>query len=895
MYLTPWMNDHLIKDYRVRSSYANFRTIRFFVRQEYLHNQELLSNYLPPQIEYVEENRSETSTLTGHFFDIPFLCQENKNLGKEYLRHLILVGEGNEESKNVIARFIGNYQAEKQDQVKNISLVENDFVVPSSTDKIYNEQQISHKGHILLKLSQQLFPVPDFCVLTSRAYFLPVREKEASLIHAIENLEKMTGLTFGDETNPLVFAMRSATSFYIPGFLPTYLNAGINRTVYQGLRNKYGERPAGKIYLNNLQTIYKLLFPDQTKQDFCKSVRPDESMRDIEKKIEKLVREIGHGHEAILSDPLKQVLFFTESIHDYFRRNQDLAYTFKKGDISYPSIIMQKMVWTVRNDDSYPGVLYSRHSRTGLGIQIESAVNIFGDDIMTGNMERNDTEFFERGEIKYSFPAVYHFVPSLSKLEILFESPVTIEFAAEFRKNAYLFAMLQLNTSELTGRSTLLSAIDMYKKKLIPGERVIQLIQPYHLRQIFSERIDDKSFHELKHFCDGISVLPRSAVTARIFFSTTKALEAKRNGEKVCLCKETFVPADTIILYELDAIISLTPAAVHVVTSCLGYGIPAFINLHKYKVRLVNQTLVNEEGNILKEGDWITLSSKRRMILTGKASFEPARFQKYLEGAALDMQSKEEKVFVNIKAAYTEYQEIVKNLDYYHVNTLNDLVKIIRNDLQTQPDKAKKLVNNWLQSNLTLYTEQILKSEMGTHKDQQMIYDLFTLDGKILFFKKAIAMCIQRKINGFNAGSFMLGRFICLSHPIAFWEKMDECEIAFLLNEYILFEKYIQVLNDLGERHINRVKRKILDDGISSINLSHIDPTVFVTLKFIFKDWDLLRIKCSRDLDPETFYLIDLLKRPFGHFFDYHSPWSLNRLREICDNEHVPVPEATAN
>ncbi|HOW24781.1 MAG TPA: hypothetical protein PK711_03855 [Bacteroidales bacterium] len=889
------MNNHVIKDYRVRSSYANFRTIRFFLRQDPQSHQELLGNYLQPEIQYVEENRSEPGSITGHFFDIPFLCQENKSLGKEYLRHLILAREGNDGSKNIIDQYNGDYQAEKRVQVENTSLVEDEFVVPSSTDQTYNEHQISQKGHILLKLSQQLFPVPDFCVLTAKAYSLPVREKEASLIHAIDNLEKMTGLKFGDETNPLVFAMRSATSFYIPGFLPTYLNAGINRTVYQALKSKYGDRPAGKIYLNNLQTIFKLLFPDHTKNELCRSVRPDESVRDIEKKIEKLVREIARCNDAILSDPLKQVLFLAESMHDYFRRNQDLAYTFKKGDISYPSIIMQKMVWTVRNDESYPGVLYSRHSRTGLGIQVESAVNIFGDDIMTGNMERNDTEFFNREDVKRSFPAVYHFFPGLVKLESLFESPVTIEFAAEFTKNAHLFALLQLNTSELTGRSTLLSAIDMYRKSMIRGERVIQLIQPYHLRQIFSERIDDKSFQDLTPFCDGISVLPRSAVTARIFFSTAKALEAKRNGEKVCLCKETFVPADTIILCELDAIISLTPAAVHVVTSCLGYGIPAFINLYKYDVKLVNQSLVNTEGITIEEGAWITLSSKRRMILIGKANFEAARFQKYLEGEMLDMQPKEEKVFINMKAAYDEYQEIVKNLDYYHVNTLNDLIRIIRNDLQAKPEKARKLVNSWLHSNFTPYIEQVLKSEMGTHKDQQMIYDLLSLDVKIQFFKKAIALCMQRQISGFNAGSFMLGRFICMSHPVAFWEKMDACQIAFLLNEYILFEKYIQVLNDLGERHLNRVRRKILDDGISSINLWHIDPMVFVTLKLIFKDWDVIVEKCAGDLDPETLSLIELLKRPFGYFFDYRSPWSLNRLREICDNEHVPVPEETAS
>ncbi|HNS16985.1 MAG TPA: hypothetical protein PKH94_04285 [Bacteroidales bacterium] len=895
MYLYRKMNDHFIIDYTVRSSYSNFRTIKFFVEECVPENHSLYSNYLQPEIEYLEKNHSRTQVFCGHFFDIPFLCQENKEKGKEYLRHLILADEGNGESKNLVDELISRYKAEKQEQINRITLVEDPFVVPSSTDLGYSDEQISQKGAILLNLSQKLFPVPDFCVFTANTFFSTSHQKETSLRHAIENLEKMTGLKFGDATNPLVFAMRSATSFYIPGFLPTYLNAGINETVYQALKMKYGAVVAGKIYLNNLQSIHKILFPNHSRGDLCKPVGPDCTLKEIENGIDLLVEEVGKVNAAILSDPFSQVLFFVESMHEFFRCNQDLAYTFKRGNISYPSIILQKMVWTVRNDSSYPGVLYSRHSRTGIGIQIESAVNIFGDDIMTGSMERTDTEFFEREEIMNTFPAVYHFVPSLSKLETLFESPVTIEFAAEFRKNAYLFAVLQLNTSELTGRSTLLSAIDMFKKRMISAERVIQLIQPYHLRQIFSERIDDKSFQELAYFCKGISVLPRSAVTARIFFSTAMALEAKKNGEKVCLCKETFVPADTIILCELDAIISLTPAAVHVVTSCLGYGIPAFLNLYKYQVKLLDQALENSDGVVLREGDWITMSSKKRMILTGKANFEPARFQKYLEGEILDMQLKEERVFINMKAAYDEYQDIIRNLDYYHVNTLNDLIRVIRNDLQTKPDKAKKLVNSWLHSNLTPYIEQILKSEMGTHRDQQMIYDLFTLDDKIIFFKKAIALCNQRHIRGFDAGSFMLGRFICLIHPVAFWERMNAGEIAFLLNEYILFEKYIQVLNDLGERHINRVRRKILDDGISSVNLSHIDPTVFITLKLIFKEWDLLKKDHSEELDPETLYLIDLLKRPFGYFFDYKAPWSLHRLTKICEQEKMAVPDEAAS
>jgi len=885
------MEDNFIADYRVRSSYSNFNTINFFV-QDTPKNSELLDNYLPPEVEYFEIGCSQPKTVPANFLDLTFLCKGDAENGKDYLFHLIRSHEGHPESTDYIAEKRCSYKKEKQELISTLSFIENDFVVPSSTVNRYTEAEISQKGFILLNLSQKLFPVPDFCVLTSKTFFATPQEKATYLKNAVENLEKMTGMKFGDGNNPLVFAMRSATSFYIPGFLPTYLNVGINETVYGALKQKYGTVVAGKIYLNNLQTIYKVLFPDDTENKICDPVTSRCTLEDIEKTITVLYEIIAQYNREILTDVYAQTLFLVDKMYEFFNRNQDLVYTLKKGDISYPSIIMQKMVWTIRNDDSYPGVLYSRHSRTGVGMQIESAINMFGDDIMTGSIDRTDTEFFEREEIKNTFPAIYHFAPSLPKLETIFESPVTIEFAAETRKKAYLFAILQLNVSELTGRSILLSAIDLYEKRIISGDRVIKLIQPYHLKQIFSECIDDRSFHRLSFFCDGISVLPRSAVSARIFFSTAKALEAKRNGEKVCLCKETYIPSDTIILGELDAILSLTPAAVHVVTSCLGYGVPAFINLQKYQVKLLNQSLENSDGLALKEGAWITLSSRRSIVYLGKADFAPARFQKYLEEKAIDLQPKEEKVFINMKKAYDKYQTIIKTLDCHEIETLNDLIKIIRNDLQKNQEKAQNLANSWLDSNMELYIDQVLKSELGTHKDQHMIYNLFTNDRKIRFFKAMIKICYQRGLQGYNAGSFMLGRFICLYHPVAFWQEMNMGEIAFLLNEYILFEKYLQVLNDLGERHINRVRRKILSDGINGVSLSHIDPTVFVTVKFVFKDWDRLKEEYFQYLDSGTLYLIDLLKRPFNYIYDYKMEWSLNRLKGICEKENIPLPDA---
>ena len=109
---------------------------------------------------------------------------------------------------------------------------------------------------------------------------------------------------------------------------------------------------------------------------------------------------------------------------------------------------------------------------------------------------------------------------------------------------------------------------------------------------------------------------------------------------------------------------------------------------------------------------------------------------------------------------FSQLNKVVENLELDQISELDDLIKLIRNDLKKKPEKAKKIVNSWFDSNTEYYVEQILLSELGSHQDQNKIYDLFTPDRKVKFFKRAIQSCLDNNQKGFNAGSFMLGRFI---------------------------------------------------------------------------------------------------------------------------------------
>jgi hypothetical protein len=307
---------------------------------------------------------------------------------------------------------------------------------------------------------------------------------------------------------------------------------------------------------------------------------------------------------------------------------------------------------------------------------------------------------------------------------------------------------------------------------------------------------------------------------------------------------------------------------------------------------LVGSTLVNDDDVCITEGSWITVSSKHHYIYIGKASYKPARFQKYLEGQTLEMEPKEEKVFINMAQAYKVYREILNTIKSEEAMTLTELVKLIRNDYDHDPLKAGEFVNGWFDAHQEYYFTELLKSGLGSHLDQHKIYSLLTVDRKILFFKNIIQKCRKEKLSGFSAGAFMLGRFLCQMHPLLFWKAFDPKGIVFMLNEFILFEKYIQVLYEFGERHLSRTRNRILTDDLSTVSLSSMDHEIFFTLKLSAPEWkEIESMITNHGYDKDTQVLVMMLEQPYGKLFNYDVPWALEKIRNICVEMKTDVPD----
>ena len=882
----------------IRASYPNYPMMCRYARQgpEVFNcnvddENNTLEGNKPGTVIYSYEEGGEKHEFPPRWYDMYKLLKSNDDEKEAYLRLLLAEHDGTATPDQLaqLSHCRADFRKEISDYVDNHPLPDNEELITALTDSQFTDDDISHKGRMLVELTQNCYPVPDFVILTAECFKHPEHLDER-LGQAINYLETMTRLRLGDSERPLVFAIRCAMPQYIPGLMPTLLNIGVTRVAYQALaRGGYGEAMANRVYLSTLHTIAEMLDIER-KYEVSDIALAANLQRGRIATMEAEIRAAREDGDRLLTDAFYQVQKLVEHVRQFYVDNQDLILTFMQGRQASPSLILQRMVWTIGNNDSYPGVLYSRHSRTGKGSQIESYRNIFGEEIMTGDVTSDDRAYSNRDTIKDEFPAVYHFHPLLAKLEERYRSPVTIEFAVESRPSQLsLFAVLQLNMSELTGRAALVSAIDMLHEGRIAKTDVTDIIKPYHLRQIVSDSIDERSFYRLQYFGGGLSVLPRTAITAVLCFSAGKAREMAAKGRQVCLCQERFLPEDTIVLNEVHAILSITPAAIHVVTACRGYGIPALMNLHNYGIRIIIRDgvrlLVNDEGLELHELDNITISSFHQAIYKGVADFRPARFTNYLKGGQVRLADEEKGFFDEMKRAYEEYQDIVTSERASAIGDVDKLARIIRLELQDKPDIAKGVVNNWYSRHADQYVRQVLQSRMGSHQDQSRVFALLDNGRKVHFFQTVSQICQEQGLWGLKAGSFMIGRFVSRPMPAAVWNRLTDRQVAFLLNEYVLYEKYQQVLEEVGEIRLARAHSRIETDGVDDMVVSNFELHNFIPLLCSSHHWEAVaQALGGMEHQKSTEVLVSILSRPVDQIFDMTQKWVVDEFEKCQSN-----------
>ena len=846
--------------------------------------------YIPSEVDYMT-SPDQAQSVCVRDYDVRFLDRVSPEKAAAHLNLILLARSGHSIAVRILKKIDGELLPKLSSRFQSGLLTENPYVIPYTSGSPWGEDIVSNKGALLLDLSRRGFATPDFSLLTASVYNLSSDDKKKCVLDCIHNLECLSGRKLGDPQNPLLIALRSAMPEYLPGFMPTYLNVGLTTKMQKGLPARYGEEAAARIRLNSRKTLLEALSPEEYSrfEDGPFTRLSLEENHAVAERMETVIHNIKPG---LLDSPLEQIFFFVDQIYSYYDSHFDALQNFMGKNVHFPTIIVQRMVCSVIDERSYAGVLYSRHPRKGKGVYLQYARTVFGEELMTGRMRPENVFFQDQSESRRDFPAVYHFWQRVSQLEEIFKGPVMVEFTGVHGT----FTILQVNQAELSGAGMLTAVMDLYRAGKIKASRVRSLIKPYHVRQIESDAIDPQSLNNLCPFSSGLSVLPRSAVSGRAFFKSkhVEKERKKKGSDNIILIKNRFSPRDTIYMQSVNGICSMSPAAIHVVTTAQNFGIPALLNLEENAVFLdeENSILRNARGQTIREGDWVTISSRTKTLFLGKAVFAPARLLRFMNGEDVVLNSDEQTYFEMLSSCYKEYRVILENVDASRFQSLQDLGHAVRyGKLRDDPNKAKAFVNLCFDTNLKIMAVRLLDTTLGTHLINIAAFDLLPMEKQVRLLKETLCHCEKRNLFGYKAGAFVIGSLIKPDMPADFWECFSPAEVGRLLNEWILHQKYIHVLSDIGERRISRAKDYILAHGLGQLPLHSGSVFEFMSLKLSGIDLFAVSKTLTSAFDPQTMDMLTILKMPWRSFFDYDDPRSLSQLKKLCKTAGRPLPD----
>ncbi|MEC8424804.1 MAG: PEP/pyruvate-binding domain-containing protein, partial [Myxococcota bacterium] len=103
------------------------------------------------------------------------------------------------------------------------------------------------KGAGLAEMTSLGLPVPPGFTISTEACAFFFENDESwpdglweDVLSGVTKVEALTGKTFGDPSNPLLFSVRSGAAVSMPGMMDTVLNLGLNRETVAGLAARSG-------------------------------------------------------------------------------------------------------------------------------------------------------------------------------------------------------------------------------------------------------------------------------------------------------------------------------------------------------------------------------------------------------------------------------------------------------------------------------------------------------------------------------------------------------------------------------------------------------------------------------------------------------------------------------
>ena len=497
------------------------------------------------------------------------------------------------------------------------------------------------KGANLAEMNSIGIPVPPgFTITTEVCNFFYSnnenypKELNGQLKLALENIEKITNMKFGDMSSPLLLSVRSGARASMPGMMDTVLNLGLNDITVEGLARESGDyrfaydsyRRFIQMYGNVVLEIDSSAFEELIEcEKEIENIKLDtevsaESWKKITKQFTELVK-IKTGKD-FPQNPIEQLWGSVGAVFSSWMNQRAITYR-KLNDIpeSWATAVnVQTMVFGNMGDDCCTGVAFTRNPSTGENNYYgEYLVNAQGEDVVAGIRTPQNLTIKEKREqnsdslcMEESIPIIYkELVGIFVKLESHYQDMQDIEFTVQKNK----LWILQTRSGKRTTAAAVRIAVEMKNEELISKELAVSRIDPLGLDQLLHPTLDPKANKII--LSRGLPASP-GAASGKVVFNSEDAVEMSKNGEDIILVRMETSPEDIHGMYAAKGILTSRGGMTsHAAVVARGMGRPC--------VAGAGEILIDHVGNkftvsnqIIKSGDLITIDGSLGEVILGE-------------------------------------------------------------------------------------------------------------------------------------------------------------------------------------------------------------------------------------------------------------------------------------
>ena len=515
------------------------------------------------------------------------------------------------------------------------------------------------KGAGLHEMTRIGIPVPPGFTITTNVckYYYDhsrrfPKELSAQVSAGLARIEKILGRKFGDARNPLLVSVRSGARESMPGMMDTVLNLGLNDHTVQGLiRRTSNPRFAYDAYRRFVQMYADVVMNikqgadhstdplgaimDRKKAERGARFDTDLDARDLAALVGEFKAEIkARLRREFPEDPFDQLWGAIGAVFGSWNNDRAIAYRelYRIPDEWGTAVNVQAMVFGNLGDQCATGVAFTRDPSTGdKRFYGEFLLNAQGEDVVAGIRTPRAI-----AELQETLPNASRELRRVCRtLEKHYHDMQDIEFTIE---NGKLW-MLQTRSGKRTGFAAVRIAVDMVQEQIIDQKEALRRIEPDQLNQllrpIFDQSAKEKAQQAGSLLGKGLPAGP-GAATGRVVFHAEEAVEWKKRGERVVLCRVETSPDDIRGMDAAQGILTARGGMTsHAALVARQMGKVCVAGCESLHIDYATKTL-SVDHRTLREGDWISIDGSTGEVLQGEIPTLPSEVLQVLLSRSLE-------------------------------------------------------------------------------------------------------------------------------------------------------------------------------------------------------------------------------------------------------------------